>query len=111
MQQVVAPTYLEMCTVANLPSLPFRAHLVPTKCVHLGNKFENAALTSALKPDAISAIREPCKDFIVELINQIQSRLPDNMQVFLVLTNFHSKFATAQLKRPLHLWLNTLQIL
>jgi hypothetical protein len=93
MQYVVLPAALETCRMSNLPSFPFREHLMPARCVHLGYDFEQAA--STVPQDVVAGVRERCREFIIELVTQLQARLPENVQVMLMLSNLNPTVATA----------------
>jgi hypothetical protein len=96
MQFVVIPSVLSKCSINDMPTFLFRNHLMPTSCVHFGYEFEQCAAT--LQPALSVIVRERCKDFVVELIAQVQSRLPDNIRVLLMLSNLHPTVATSQQK-------------
>ncbi|KAK4315603.1 hypothetical protein Pmani_013167 [Petrolisthes manimaculis] len=52
----------------------------------------------SLDKEKINYVKERCKNFVVELINQVQIRLPDNVETLLMLKSFHPSNATSQCK-------------
>lgn len=99
MQLVVIPTELEKCGLTNLPTFSFQNHLMPTRCVHFGFEFEQLAAT--LPSDVVTSIRERCRDFVLELIEQVQIRLPENLKTLCLLSNFSPTCALSQVKPPI----------
>jgi hypothetical protein len=69
----------------NISSFHFRFHdhLRPFESVHLGYEFEQCS--STLPPEQIIVIRERYQIFIIELIDQTQFRLPDNIEILLLM--------------------------
>jgi hypothetical protein len=85
LQYVVIPAELAKCVVQDTPNFGFKHHLMPTKCIHFGYDFEMA--TNSVTPEHVVNVREQCKEFIVELLVQIQTRLGKNIQVLFTLKN------------------------
>ena len=46
----------------------------------------------------IRNVKERCTSFVIELIKQVQMRLPENVDILLMLNNFHPSKATSQTK-------------
>jgi hypothetical protein len=99
MQIVVIPTILEKTPHHQLVSLRYNDHLKPVASVHLGHEFEQ--LVSTVPAEQGFGIRERCHRFILELIDQIQIRLPDNIETLLLLNQFKPSIATAHQKPSL----------
>ena len=83
MQLVVVPSVLEKVPATSISSFAFRQHLMPTAAVHLGFEFESACGTSQLSTDELTHIQERGKNFIIELVEQVQLRLPANIEALL----------------------------
>jgi len=80
MQLVVILSILEKVPANSLDSFAFRENLMPVSCVHFGFEFENACGTASLSIDQLLSIRERCRNFVVELADQVQMRLPSNIE-------------------------------
>ena len=61
--------------------------------MHFGYDFEMAA--NSVLPELVVNVRERCKEFIVELLVQVQTRLPENIQVLFMLKNLTPSVALA----------------
>jgi hypothetical protein len=94
MQFVVIPDELAKCDITDTLVFQFRNHL--KQYVHFGYEFEQLASTLPLEDSSV--VREECAKFVVELIAQVQTRLPDNIRVLLLLSTLHPAVATSQNK-------------
>jgi hypothetical protein len=92
----VIPTELSKCRITDLPKLPFRDCLMPCGCIHFGYEFEQ--LASKLQPEVVLSVRERCRDLVIELVGQVQMRLPDNIQTLFMLSSLHPSVATSHQK-------------
>jgi len=95
MQLVVIPAILEKLPTNSLDSFAFREHLMPISCVHFGFEFENACGTASLPTDQLLSIRERCRNFVVELADQVQMHLPSNIETLLLLERLKPSAATS----------------
>lgn len=97
MQFIVIPSELSKCQFTDLSTFAFRDCLImPASCVHFGYEFEQCA--STVLPELRSVVRDLCRDFIIELVAQVQSRLPDNLRILLMLSSLYPAVATSQQK-------------
>ena len=96
MQFVVIPAELSKCNLYDMPIFPFRNYLMPVRCIHLGFEFEQA--TAGIPNDVVIGVRDRCKDFIIELISQVQERLPENLKILFMINNLSASIALSQSK-------------
>ncbi|KAK4297981.1 hypothetical protein Pmani_029642 [Petrolisthes manimaculis] len=98
MNIVVNPKHLSKCSDENLPKLKFLDHVMPCEAMNFGYEFNTFAVACSLTKVQVQYVKERCKEFVIELINQVQMRLPDNVETLLMLKNFHPSIATSQIK-------------
>lgn len=101
MQVVVDSNYLSKCSKENLPNLSIQSYILPHTVINFGYEFNSYAQSCSLSSDQISCVKERCKNFMLELLTQVQQRLPDNVDILLMLKNFHPSNVTSQCKRPI----------
>ncbi|XP_076062362.1 zinc finger protein 862-like [Oratosquilla oratoria] len=92
---VVNGKHLSKCSDENLPKLKFLDHVVPCEAMNFGYEFTTYASACSLTVAQVHYIKERCKEFVVELIKQVQMRLPDNVKILMMLTIFHPSIATS----------------
>ena len=101
MQIVVDSHYLSKCTKENLPDLNFINYILPVTgntTINFGYDFNCFAQSCPLNKEQINHVKERCKSFILELINQVKHRLPDNIKTLLMLKIFSPSNVTSQCK-------------
>ncbi|KAK3859066.1 hypothetical protein Pcinc_034789 [Petrolisthes cinctipes] len=98
LQIVVEPSYLSKCSKQDLPNLNIKSYILPHTIINFGHEFNCCAESCSLDKEKINYVKERCKDFVVELINQEQMRLPDNVETLLMLKSFHPSNATSLCK-------------
>ena len=89
MHVVVNPTHLSKCSDVNLPHLRFLDYVLPCETIYFGFEFNNFAAHCFLDQMQIMNVKERCTSFVIELIKQVQMRLPENVDILLMLNNFH----------------------
>lgn len=90
MQVVVDAKYLSKCFQENLPNLNNKNYILPHKVVNSGHEFNCYA--------QISYVKEYCRSFMLELGNQVQQRLPDNVETLLMLQSLQPSNVISQSK-------------
>lgn len=98
MHIVVNPKHLSKCSDENLPKLKFLDHVLPCEAMNFGYEFTTYAVACSLNEAQIKYLKERCKTFVLELISQVQMRLPENVDILLMLKSFHPSNATSQTK-------------
>ena len=98
MQIVVEPTHLAKCPIEQLPGLKFLDYVMPVSAINFGYEFRTAELRCPLNETQITHVKERCRTFVVELIKEIQMRLPENIDCLLMLGKLHPKHDTSQCK-------------
>ncbi|XP_066985911.1 SCAN domain-containing protein 3-like [Macrobrachium rosenbergii] len=98
MQIVVEPGFLSKCPKVNLPNLKYMNYLLPLNVINFGYDFNTFANACPLNDNQIMYVKDRCQKYLLELLNQIQMRLPDNVETLLMLKKLHPAIATSQLK-------------
>ena len=83
MQMIVLPAAMAQLNSTDVVTFAFKDHLMPVSCVHLGFDFEQSC--GNIPREQVAVVRERCRNFILELVEQIQCRLPENVHVLLML--------------------------
>lgn len=97
LQKIVVPQQLEKTCKKNLENFHFLDYLMPTDCINLGYEFNNAVKDNKTH-EQIKNIKRRCKEFLVELCNELQKRLPENINILKSISNFAPQLATSQMK-------------
>lgn len=82
MQIVVEPIHLSECPVEQLLGVKFLDHVMPVSAINFGFEFGTAASNvplTMLKSHMLKSIVEVLWYFVVELIKEVQMRLPENI--------------------------------
>ncbi|CAH1107445.1 unnamed protein product [Psylliodes chrysocephalus] len=95
---LVPPMRLEKIPDSNLISLNFKEYVMSAELINFGFSF-NEASKDIVKAD-LTLVRERCKEFLMELCNQIQYLLPSNIDILQKISFLTPENATAQIKRP-----------
>ena len=98
MQIVVEPGFLSKCPKENLPKLEYTNYLLPLNVINFGYEFNTYANDCPLNDNQIMYAKGRCQKYVLELLNQVQMRLPDNVDTLLMLKKFHPAIATSQHK-------------
>lgn len=101
MQVVVDSNYLSKCPKESLPNLSIQSYILPHTVINFGHEFNSFAQSCSLSSEQISCVKERCKNFMLELLTEVQRRLPDNVDILLMLKNFHPSNVTSQCKRSI----------
>ncbi|XP_068212529.1 uncharacterized protein [Palaemon carinicauda] len=101
LHMVVNPKYLLKCSDENLPRLKFRDHVLPCEVMSFGYEFQMFASVCSLDPYQINYVKERCRSFVIALINQVQIRLPENLDILLKLKYFHPSSVTSHVKESI----------
>ena len=91
--------------------------ILPLSCIDFGvkylmetNKYMEGQGNSSTAKEIVKDISTRCKSFLVELLQQVRKRLPDNEKLFCGLNNLNQKIALSQMDRPLPVSLPMLHI-
>ncbi|KAK7791957.1 hypothetical protein R5R35_004580 [Gryllus longicercus] len=79
MQQIVVPQQLARLRRSAIHAFEFKSFLMPSSCVNFGYDFN--ALSVNKNPDIIHDVKERCVKFVVSLCDEIQKRLPNNLEI------------------------------
>lgn len=101
MQLVVEPRYLSKCTLESLPNFKYMDYLIPVCAVQFGYEFSITAAKCSLNDLQITYVKERCVKFVVDLLNEVQLRLPDNINTLLTMKQLHPSTATSQCKQQI----------
>lgn len=95
---IVTPRHLEMVKNDDLINLEFADFIKPTNTVNFGYDFHSRCDQSVLNKDFIMYVKERCKAYIIEMIKQLQKRLPDNIKILQMFYMFNPINATSMTK-------------
>ncbi|KAK3889045.1 hypothetical protein Pcinc_006921 [Petrolisthes cinctipes] len=101
LQIVVDSSYISKCPKQNLPTLNIQNYILPHTVINFGHEFNSYAESCSLHEEQINYVKKRCKEFTVELVNQVQVRLPDNVETLLMLKHFQPSNATSQCKNSI----------
>lgn len=78
-QMTVEPTHLSKSPIEKLPWLKFLDHLIPMSAMYFGHEFNITTSACPLHDDQVAYVKVRCRNFVVELIQEVQMRLPENI--------------------------------
>ncbi|XP_018365745.1 PREDICTED: uncharacterized protein LOC108763808 [Trachymyrmex cornetzi] len=91
LQKIVVPSQLEKVKHQDLTNYNFQDYLMFVDCVDYGYYFNE--FSSKINPQNLKDIKERCKAFYIELVKQLQKRIPENLQILEKLSYFTSENA------------------
>ena len=89
MQKIVEPKYLSRIPNEKLQDFKFNDYIIPLASIDFGYEFNTFLATCKLTKDQVMYIKERCKTFAVDLITEVQARLPDNVDTLLMFKCLH----------------------
>ncbi|XP_076033730.1 uncharacterized protein LOC143020818 [Oratosquilla oratoria] len=98
MHMVIESCHLSKCAKENLPYLEFQNYILPLNEINFGYEFNTFAESCGSTSKELVCIKEKCRQFVLELINQVQLRLPGNVDALFLLQKLHPSVATSQSK-------------
>lgn len=96
LQKIVVPAQLEKVHRTKFHSFEFSRFLMPVDCIHFGYEFNQKQ--GELKKETIDYVKVRCRDFLVELANELQKRLPSNIHILEKISLFSQENASSQIK-------------
>ena len=87
LDQAVMPAALQGIrgSLENLSELSVARHLIPARAIYFGHEF--SMIEMEIQQEAAAVVREKCRDFLLQLIVEVQKRLPDNIKLLSQLTS------------------------
>lgn len=89
LQKIVEPKYLSRIPNEKLQDFKFNDYIIPLASIDFGYEFNTFLATCKLTKDQVMYIKERCKTFAVDLITEVQARLPDNVDTLLMFKCLH----------------------
>lgn len=79
LQRIVVPDQLEKVKNQDLINYNFQDYLMSADCVYYGYYFNE--FSANINPQNLKDIKERCRAFYIELVKQLQERIPKNLQI------------------------------
>ncbi|KYN04692.1 hypothetical protein ALC62_04434 [Cyphomyrmex costatus] len=95
MNIMLPPARLEI-KKTDLINFKFKDYVIRVEAIDFGYSFEQA--TSGLNNYELKVIKERCRDFLISLCEQLQSRIPDNIKLLEKISLLSPQLATSQIK-------------
>lgn len=107
LQKLVVPSQLEKVSDKDLITFDFRQYLMHTSAINLGHDTET--LLRELNENEAFELRDRCKNFMVTLCSEVQSRTPEHIHILKSVSLLTPQIATSQVKPTLTLFLQMFQ--
>lgn len=98
MQRIVLPDHLARVKKYELGQFDFKKFLMPLSCVYFGFQFNLDC--SHVDSDDLNTIKKDCFNFLVELCEQIQNRMPENFEILERGKIFSPQLAMSKMSQP-----------
>ena len=81
LEQAVMPAALQSIkdNLENLSELSVARHLIPARAIYFGHKF--SIIEMGIPQETAVLVREKCREFLLQIIVEVQKRLPDNIKL------------------------------
>lgn len=93
---ILVPTTRLQIKKTNLAHFKFKDYIVRAEAIDFGYSFTQAA--SGMNHEDIKIIKERCRDFLICLCEQLQSRIPNNIALLEKINLLSPELATSQIK-------------
>lgn len=107
LQKLVVPSQLEKVSDKDLITFDFRQYLMHTSAINLGHDTET--LLREINENEACELRDRCKNFMVTLCSEVQSRTPEHIHILKSVSLLTPQIATSQVKPTLTLFLQMFQ--
>lgn len=97
---LIPPMRLEKVLDKDIISFKFQDYIMSADVINFGFSFTQAQVEIAVEKKDISVVRERCRNFLIELCQQIQCRLPSNIEILQKICFLTPENATSQVRRP-----------
>lgn len=95
---LIPPIRLGKVSGSELINFKFEDYIMDTNLMNFGYSFNATAVF--IEKNDLDVIRIRCKEFLIELCRQIQTRVPENMSVLENLTSFTPELAVSLVRQP-----------
>ncbi|XP_043201152.1 uncharacterized protein LOC122370000 [Amphibalanus amphitrite] len=81
LDQAVMPAALHgiRTSLEDLSEISVARHLIPARAIYFGHDF--SIVEMGIQQEVVAVVREKCRDFLLQLIVEVQKRLPDNIKL------------------------------
>lgn len=79
LQRIIVPHQLDKVKNQDLASYDFKKYVMMTDCINFGFYFNE--LSGKINNENLKVIKERCKEFLIKLTEELQKRIPTNLQI------------------------------
>jgi hypothetical protein len=95
---LIPPMRLNKIPKHEITSFNFVDYVMDVNYIYFGYNFNKES--SNIEQDKIVIVKTKCEEFLVELCDQIQKRIPENMHILQNIKLFTPELATSQIQQP-----------
>ena len=96
LQKIVVPSQLQKVNCKKLLCFEFKKFLMPSNCIDFG--FEFNKLSVLVKKENLEYVKGRCREFLIEIANELQTRIPVNIHILEKISPFSQENASRQIK-------------
>ena len=96
LQKLIVPSQLEKVSSQKLHCFEFQKFLMPTNCIDFGYEFNK--LSSSITKENLVYVKARCKQFLIEIANELQKRILENIYILEKNSLFSQENASRQNK-------------